>query len=198
MDVDPYDPKNESDDDGNDNDDNDDDDNNDEYDQLEQVFEKSLRREPSLNSFWSSTVSPLNKDERDFLKQFIVEMSEVRLKKSIPNSHVEELGTVIANNFVKAFEYSENIRNIMARYCSSCYLQNNFLELQDSYVQPTQITTSDDQLSIQYFSVEGILKSIINQHPSLIDSIEKEKSLNFIPEQNRKNMVIRNELDTTY
>lgn len=68
MDVDPYDPKNESDDDGNDNDDNDDDDNNDEYDQLEQVFEKSLRREPSLNSFWSSTVSPLNKGISEYLQ----------------------------------------------------------------------------------------------------------------------------------
>ncbi|KAH7637824.1 hypothetical protein DERF_012136 [Dermatophagoides farinae] len=59
------------------------------------------------------------------------------------------------------------------------------------------VITSDSQLSIQYCSVEGILKSIINQHHSLIDSIEKEKSLNFIPEQNRNCMIIRNELDTT-
>ncbi|OTF69758.1 hypothetical protein BLA29_002396 [Euroglyphus maynei] len=85
----------------------------------------------------------------------------------------------------------------MARYCGSCHLQNQFLEMQNTYVQPLKISTSNQELTIQYFSVEGILRSIINQHPSLIDEIEKEKLLKFVPEKERKNFVIRNELDTT-
>ncbi|KAH7638357.1 hypothetical protein HUG17_9463 [Dermatophagoides farinae] len=175
------------------------DDNDNEFDELDKLFEKlSLpKSKPGHQAFYNSKVSPLCQGEREFLKQFIVELSEVRLKKSIPNAHVEELGSVIAKNFQKAQEFPNHIMDIMARYSSSCYLQDQFFEMQPNYVQPIKIPTSDPELTIQYYSVEGILRSIMSQHPSLINIIEKEKRLQFVPENERKNFTINNELDTT-
>nr|XP_027199900.1 uncharacterized protein LOC113794017 [Dermatophagoides pteronyssinus] len=125
-----------------------------------------------------------------------MELSEVRLRKSIPNAHSEELASVVARNFLAARNFPENIPKIMAKYCGSVHLQNQFLEEQPSHVQPMNITTSHPELSIHYFSVGQIIKSILDRYPSIINSIEGEKSLRFEDANERKFLVINNELDT--
>lgn len=64
---------------------------------------------------------------------------EFRLKKSIPNAHAEEFGKIISSKFIEAQRYPEYVRKFMARYSSSCYLQNKFLEIQDNFLKPIQV-----------------------------------------------------------
>ncbi|KAH9417925.1 hypothetical protein DERP_014387 [Dermatophagoides pteronyssinus] len=51
-------------------------------------------------------------------------------------------------------------------------------------------------LSSSYCVKSVLAKSILNQYPSVIDSIAKEKLLRFVQENARKYFVIKNELDT--
>ncbi|XP_075678193.1 uncharacterized protein LOC113794060 [Dermatophagoides pteronyssinus] len=164
--------------------------------EINEFYESCLKPDPKHNSYLVSTMKLLEKDERDFLKQYIAELMEFRLKKSIPNAHAEGFGKIISRKFIEAERYPEYVREHMAKYSSSCYLQNKFLEIQNNYLKPTQISHPSG-IDIQYFSVEGILRSIINQHPSLIDSIAREKSLDFQPESQRTNMLIKSDMDTT-
>ena len=120
----------------------------------------------------------------------------------IPNSHVEEIGSIISKHFLEAFndiqagQYRHNLLMIMSRYCGSCYLQNQYLEQQRSYVEPQKIEISG--ITIQYFSIKDLLKSIVVKHPYVLDSIVREQSLNFSPEWEREeDFTIMNELDIT-
>nr|XP_027200586.1 uncharacterized protein LOC113794659 [Dermatophagoides pteronyssinus] len=110
--------------------------------EINEFYESCLKPDPKHNSYLVSTMKLLEKDERDFLKQYIAELMEFRLKKSIPNAHAEGFGKIISRKFIEAERYPEYVREHMAKYSSSCYLQNKFLEIQNNYLKPTQVLSS--------------------------------------------------------
>ncbi|OTF75312.1 hypothetical protein BLA29_000939, partial [Euroglyphus maynei] len=173
-----------------------------ELDNIQEIFEESLDStdsadDPLFSSFYSRNVAVLPTGEKKFIDEFISQIIQVKVDKSIPDKHAVELGSVLSKYFIMASKMREHIHQIMSKYCGSSYLQKQFLVHQKHHRKPVTIQPLPN-LSIQYFPIENILRGIIAQHPWLIDSIMQEQEcLTFIPEHERKYLRIRDELDTT-
>uniref|UniRef100_A0A6P6XZX9 Uncharacterized protein LOC113793090 n=1 Tax=Dermatophagoides pteronyssinus TaxID=6956 RepID=A0A6P6XZX9_DERPT len=164
---------------------------------IEELFSNSFNDEEEqiTSSFYAKNVEVLPPEEKKLIDDFISEIIRTKVNKSIADKHAVAYGTIVAKYFIMARKKKLIVQNIMEKYCSSSYLQKQFLFQQKNHIKP--ITIIIPNLKIQYFSITKIIKNVIAQHPFLIAEILKEKDRMFIPEPQRNHFLIKNELDTT-